>query len=339
MKLTLIVLASFIAGAAQIAHAEDPQSPPPPRPQNHHADRGPAPAPPPATSAPRAPQTASLPQRNYGGSATPRTNFNVPRRFEANAGDGQMPPRYRYGNRALNNPTAEQPDGIVPRAPRLPSTASIDVPQQPAPATAFPRPNRGGRTRDGRNRGAIPTGNTGVTNTNTNTNTNGGQVSPNDGLASGSDRRDGADDARNGGADWRHRHGGNGNGDYSDAWRRYHHDHHDSDWWRRHCDRIVLFSGGYYYWDTGYWYPAWGYDTTYSNYAYDGPIYGYDGLPPDEVISSVQTALQEEGYYRGAVDGELGPLTRQALAAWQRDHGLAITTAIDEPTMQSLGLR
>lgn len=138
------------------------------------------------------------------------------------------------------------------------------------------------------------------------------------------------------GRNWR---GPNGNyAGWHDAWRRYHRERHDRDWWRQHHRNIVLVNGGYYYWDTGWWYPAWGYDPVYNNYAYDGPIYGYDGLPPDQVISDVQTALQQEGYYNGMIDGQLGPATRQALADWQRDHGLAITTAIDYATLASLGL-
>jgi peptidoglycan hydrolase-like protein with peptidoglycan-binding domain len=44
------------------------------------------------------------------------------------------------------------------------------------------------------------------------------------------------------------------------------------------------------------------------------------------------------GYYRGEVDGLLGPLTREALTAYQTDNGLAPTAAIDQPTLDSLGL-
>ena len=36
------------------------------------------------------------------------------------------------------------------------------------------------------------------------------------------------------------------------------HDWHDSDWYRRHCPVIVIVVGSYYYWDAGYWYPAYG---------------------------------------------------------------------------------
>jgi peptidoglycan hydrolase-like protein with peptidoglycan-binding domain len=61
-------------------------------------------------------------------------------------------------------------------------------------------------------------------------------------------------------------------------------------------------------------------------------------LPPDQVVANVQTALQEQGYYHGEVDGLLGPLTRAAIADYQRDQGLYITSAIDEPTLASLGM-
>jgi hypothetical protein len=66
------------------------------------------------------------------------------------------------------------------------------------------------------------------------------------------------------------------------------------------------------------------------------PIYGYDGLPPDQVIANVQGALQRLGYYRYAVNGVLGPLTRAAIANYQCDYGLAATGAIDPQTLTSL---
>jgi len=117
----------------------------------------------------------------------------------------------------------------------------------------------------------------------------------------------------------------------------HHHHHHDHPWWHHHCDAIVLAGWGYWGWDAGWWYPAWGYDPYYSYYEYDGPIYGYDGLPPDQVIANVQGALQQEGYFPYAADGVLGPLTQAALQRFQQDHGLSITGAIDPPTLTSLG--
>ena len=115
---------------------------------------------------------------------------------------------------------------------------------------------------------------------------------------------------------------------------------HDQGWWRsRYADNLLLIGGGWYYWDSGYWYPAWGYDTAYSYYPYDGPIYvGDNRVPFDQVVADCQATLQEEGYYKGEVDGLMGPLTREALASFQRDHGLISTAALDQPTLSSLGL-
>ncbi len=53
---------------------------------------------------------------------------------------------------------------------------------------------------------------------------------------------------------------------------------------------------------------------------------------------NVQGALQDEGYYTGDIDGMVGPKTREALGAYQADHNLEVTSAVDEPTVESLGL-
>ncbi len=121
------------------------------------------------------------------------------------------------------------------------------------------------------------------------------------------------------------------------AFRNYHRQWHDRGWWRSHYDRIVFVNGGWYYWDAGYWFPAWGYDS-YAYYPYDGPIYAYDGLAPDQVIADVQLQLQRDGYYDGPIDGILRPMTQEAIAAFQADNGLAVTSTIDEPTLSTLGI-
>jgi hypothetical protein len=125
---------------------------------------------------------------------------------------------------------------------------------------------------------------------------------------------------------------------YSDALRRHRHEWRDCDWWKQHFTTFVFVNSGYYYLNTGYWYPAWGYDPLNSYYDYDGPIYTYGNLLPDQVIANVQEALQEAGYYGGPITGSLSVETRAALANYQRDQGLIITGAIDEPTVESLGL-
>jgi hypothetical protein len=113
---------------------------------------------------------------------------------------------------------------------------------------------------------------------------------------------------------------------------------HDHDWWRHHHNRIVFYGGGFWFWNAGWWFPAWGYSPYYNNYVYDGPIYGFGELSPGDVTAQVQEALAQQGYYYGPIDGVLGPDTRDAILRFQADHGLATTAAIDEPTLDSLGL-
>jgi len=125
---------------------------------------------------------------------------------------------------------------------------------------------------------------------------------------------------------------------FADALRRNWHEWHNRDWWRQHCNKIVFITGGYYFLDASYWYPAYGYDPSNSYYDYDGPIYTYGNLLPDQVIANVQGALQNAGYYLGAVTGSLSVETRAALVNFQRDYGLIVTGAIDEPTVEALGL-
>ena len=125
---------------------------------------------------------------------------------------------------------------------------------------------------------------------------------------------------------------------HDEAFRRHWHEWHDRNWWHDHCDTVVFVSTGYYFLDGSYWYPAYGYDPLQSYYDYDGPVYTYSNLLPDEVIANVQTALQDAGYYLGEITGSLGVDTRAALANFQRDYGLPITGAIDEPTVETLGL-
>jgi len=121
------------------------------------------------------------------------------------------------------------------------------------------------------------------------------------------------------------------------AFRNYNRQWHDSHWWRSHYTRIIFVNNGWWYWNAGYWFPAWGY-APYVSYVYDGPIYAYNGLSPDQVTVNVQEQLAAAGYYVGPIDGILGPMTREAIANYQADNGLAITSAINEPTLATMGL-
>jgi Putative peptidoglycan binding domain len=124
-----------------------------------------------------------------------------------------------------------------------------------------------------------------------------------------------------------------------EVYRSYRPEWHDAGWYHSRYPNVTLIAGGYYFFNNGYWFPAWGYNPSAQYYAYDGPIYvGQRAEPPDKVIAEVQAILQEMGYYRGEVDGLLGPLTREALTAYQADQGLMTTAVIDQPTLDSLGM-
>jgi len=123
------------------------------------------------------------------------------------------------------------------------------------------------------------------------------------------------------------------------VFQNYHPQWHDHFWWHNHYPNVILIGGGWYYWNSGYWFPAWGYSDSEAYYPYDGPIYvGSNPTPPDQIVADVQASLQEQGFYHGDVDGLLGPLTRAALADYQQAQGLEMTAALDEPTLQSLGM-
>lgn len=124
-----------------------------------------------------------------------------------------------------------------------------------------------------------------------------------------------------------------------EVYRSYHPEWHDRGWYHSRYPRVELIAGGFYFFNNGYWYPAWGYDQGHAYYAYDAPIYvGHRAEPPDRVIADVQAELQQMGYYTGEVDGLLGPLTRQALIDYQADQGLQTTAVIDQPTLDSLNM-
>jgi peptidoglycan hydrolase-like protein with peptidoglycan-binding domain len=56
----------------------------------------------------------------------------------------------------------------------------------------------------------------------------------------------------------------------------------------------------------------------------------------DEI--AVQQALARLGYYRGPVDGRIGPQTLFAISQYQRDHGMSVTNSIVPALLQALGL-
>ena len=93
------------------------------------------------------------------------------------------------------------------------------------------------------------------------------------------------------------------------------------------------YSYGYYPYGYGYG-PGYGYGSGYYGYGsgyygYGAGYYGssyYSGYGSNGNRSSVarlQRQLARAGYYRGPIDGIMGPRTRYALRAYRHDHGTA----------------
>lgn len=79
----------------------------------------------------------------------------------------------------------------------------------------------------------------------------------------------------------------------------------------------------------------------YSDYdPYDSAtvLYAPGGGYSTSLVSDVQAALANSGYDPGPVDGLLGSGTRNAISAYQADHGLNVTGRIDGALLRSLGL-
>lgn len=62
-------------------------------------------------------------------------------------------------------------------------------------------------------------------------------------------------------------------------------------------------------------------------------------VAPQRVSSvAVQRALAERGYYYGAIDGQIGPMSRRAIAAFQAEAGLPPTGEITSSLLRALRL-
>jgi len=59
-------------------------------------------------------------------------------------------------------------------------------------------------------------------------------------------------------------------------------------------------------------------------------------LDPVDELTGMQARLKNLGFYRGQVDGLLGPQTEQAIRAFQEKHGLSVTGKNDDATRRKL---
>ena len=133
--------------------------------------------------------------------------------------------------------------------------------------------------------------------------------------------------------------------------RNDHHDHGRNDRDHRGPHVIIRPSYGYGYGGYGY-----GYGSSYyrhSPYYYSRPSIGFSyysrpssvyrgqqvyGSYSDSLAVDVQRELRRRGYYRGSLDGDIGPGSRSAIRAYQYDRGLSATGRIDSSLLRSLGI-
>lgn len=119
-------------------------------------------------------------------------------------------------------------------------------------------------------------------------------------------------------------HGGSGHGYYGHGYYGYPHHYYGGS----------SFYFGFPFYPSYSYYPAYGYPVE-SRPVYRGSavVYSQGSLGVD-----VQRALRRNGYYSGPVDGEIGPMTRSAIRAYQRDHDLRETGTITTALLERLGL-
>lgn len=102
------------------------------------------------------------------------------------------------------------------------------------------------------------------------------------------------------------------------------------------------YSYGYPY-RSYYSYPSTSVGISFSrpSYSYSRPVYEGRTVArsySDDLAEDVQSALRRRGYYRGPIDGDIGPGTRSAIRAYQSDRGLVVTGRIDSALLRSLGI-
>jgi hypothetical protein len=114
--------------------------------------------------------------------------------------------------------------------------------------------------------------------------------------------------------------------------RDFHHDHFDRDDHFNHHEEeeeefnnnniIFIGSFGFPWWWGWGWGPWWGCGWSYPYGYYGGYDSGYGyGDSSRSRVAELQSRLARAGYYHGTIDGILGPATRRAIRAYERNHG------------------
>ena len=126
----------------------------------------------------------------------------------------------------------------------------------------------------------------------------------------------------------------------------------------RYYHHGCYYYGGPFFYGGLFGYPYYygpGYGVAYS-YPYGGGYYYDDGIPtgrivdessrgrnnggggyePGSLAAEVQRELKERGFYHGAIDGQFGSASSEALRRFQRSKDLPVTGRLDERTLKAL---
>lgn len=128
-----------------------------------------------------------------------------------------------------------------------------------------------------------------------------------------------------------------------------HRDHRDDDDRRRFFAHprtswsVTLGNGyagrGYYYGPPNAPYYYQGTGVSYYSSRERVPYDYWRGARLAEMNAAVQSELRRRGYYRGPVDGRLGPASKSAISRYQSSRGLAVTGNVNNQTLSALGIR
>ena len=91
-----------------------------------------------------------------------------------------------------------------------------------------------------------------------------------------------------------------------------------------------------FYFGIGLGYPYSGYG--YGYYAPRTTVYATSNINDDATVAAVQRRLARGGYYHGSVDGVIGPGTRSAIRAFERNNGLPVDGLIDRQLLRTMGI-
>lgn len=116
-------------------------------------------------------------------------------------------------------------------------------------------------------------------------------------------------------------------------------------WWGYPYDYYYGYPYGYGYYPYGYNY-GYGYNDSgvYDNQpaydqSYDQSYSGGYDQSANSSVAAAQDKLAQEGFYRGQIDGVLGPETRHAIVRFQSSRGLRVNGELTSETLGAMGLR